>query len=556
LDTNSSSNIELGDISPQYPPIMHSALLIDEVLRNIFYLCSYYDRHRHTLVSASRSCKSWRDPALDLVWDHLTSFEPLLLLLPGVLVVGDEYVCLDFRPTDEVNLIYLQFLSRTIYPEDLVVFRSYARRVKHVSYRQEFKVHPTISRIFDHFLPPNANALPNIATIHISFPRCKGGFLPVHVSHSLRSLDFDLGFKVKTSEADSLLCHFLGQVGASCPQLQQINLRGFASQRLNHILSTFTNLQTLSLRLRHSLSPVTLRTIMAFPRLLELEVHAGHIEPHEFDDIIGLQDYIPFRLLSKLHLRAKAPLIQTLIHHLQPNTLRHLHIDLEDDIPSAASWAKIFESINDKAGSLIRLRLEHHFEIPDLRASASADTIQNASYNSVVANYGKLYMNLAIMETLGNLKHLLHFVCDVTIPLVVSDKDIEKIVSWWPDIEHLDLGFVPEADEIGFAWPTQLTTASLALFAEHCLKLKRLVLPLKLCDLSLPNAPTDNTPNNSLRSLAIAQLTTSQPSEIATYLHNLFPYLTYLDTPFGGPETWTETEEALCRLCLDSTDSN
>lgn len=66
---------------------MHSVLLIDEILRNIFSLCLYHDRPRHDLVSASRSCKSWKDPALDLVWDRLTSFEPLLLLLPGVLVV-------------------------------------------------------------------------------------------------------------------------------------------------------------------------------------------------------------------------------------------------------------------------------------------------------------------------------------------------------------------------------------------------------------------------------------------------------------------------------------
>ncbi|KAF8817389.1 hypothetical protein BYT27DRAFT_7332722 [Phlegmacium glaucopus] len=461
---------------------MHSALLIDEILRNIFYLCSYHNRHRHTLVSASRSCKSWRDPALDFVWDRLTSFEPLLLLLPGVLVIDGEYS-----------------LSRSIYPEDLAVFRSYARRVKHVSYRRELKVHPNISRIFDQFLPLDTIVLPNLATMQISFPRCNRVFLPVHVSHSLRSLDFDLGFKVKISEIDSLLCHFLGQVGAFCPQLQQISLRGFASQRLNHVLSTFTNLQTLSLRLGHSLLPITLRTIMTFPRLLDLEVHAGHIESDEFDDVIGPQDYTPFRLLSKLHIRAKAPLIQTLFRHLQPNTLRYLHIDLEDDVPSAISWAKIFESINEKAGSLIRLRLEHHFEITDLQASPFADATQDATYNSVLANYGNLYMNLATVETLRNLKYLRHFVCDVTIPFVVNDKDIEKIVSWWPDIEYVDLGLMPEADELGFAWPTQMTTASLELFAKHCLKLKRLVLPMKICDISLPITPIDiGMPTNLL----------------------------------------------------------
>ena len=162
---------------------------------------------------------------------------------------------------------------------------------------------------------------------------------------------------------------------------------------------------------------------MAFPRLLELEIHAGHIEPDEFDNIIE-----PFPLLNKLYIRAKTPQIRALFRYLQPNTLRHLH--LEDDTPSATSWAKILESINVKASSLAHFRPEHHFEIPDLQVSVSADTTQNAFYNSVVTNYGKLYMDLATMETLRNLKHLRHFVCDVTIPSVVSDKDIAKIVSW------------------------------------------------------------------------------------------------------------------------------
>ena len=534
----------------QLAPTMHSALLIDEILRNIFDLCSYHDRRRHTLVCASLSCKSWRDPALDLVWDRLTSFEPLLLLLPGVLVIDGKYVCLNLRPIGEVNHICLQLLSRIIYPEDLVVFRSYARRVKHVSYRRELKVHPTIYNIFEHFLSLDANAFPVLASVHIYFPRCSRGFLPVPLSHSLRSLDFDLGFKFRDPRIDSMLCHYLEQVGVLCPQLQQVNLRGFASQRLNHTLSTFTNIQTLSLQLGHSLSFTTLRSIMAFPRLLDLEVHAGHIEPDEFDNIIGPQDYIPFQLLSKLHIRAKTPQIRALFRHLQPNTLRHLHIDLQDDVPSATSWTKIFELINDKASSLVCLRLEHQFEIPHLQASVSTDTTQNASYNTVVANYGNLYMNLGTMETLRNLKHLRHFVCDVTIPFVVNDKDIEKIVSWWPDIEHIDLGFVPESDEIGFAWPTQLTVASLVFFAKHCLKLERLVMPLKLCDRSLPIKPIDLAPPNSLRSLAIAQLTTSQPLKIATYLHNLFPHLACLDGPRDGPEPWTETEETLRRLCI------
>lgn len=74
---------------------MHSALLIDELLRQIFL---FIEDDRKSLLASARSCKAWKDPALDYIWEHLTSFGPLLLLLPGVSSRNGEYVgsCLLF----------------------------------------------------------------------------------------------------------------------------------------------------------------------------------------------------------------------------------------------------------------------------------------------------------------------------------------------------------------------------------------------------------------------------------------------------------------------------
>lgn len=72
------------------PHPMHPVFLIDEILRRIFYFCSEYDQH--SLVCSARTCKAWKDPALDLVWNRLFSLSPLLLLLPGISVSNNEYV--------------------------------------------------------------------------------------------------------------------------------------------------------------------------------------------------------------------------------------------------------------------------------------------------------------------------------------------------------------------------------------------------------------------------------------------------------------------------------
>ena len=70
---------------------MHPALLIDEVLRNVFDICS--EQGLYTLSRAARCCKAWKDPALDFIWVRLPSAEPLLRLLPAVSYINGEYVC-------------------------------------------------------------------------------------------------------------------------------------------------------------------------------------------------------------------------------------------------------------------------------------------------------------------------------------------------------------------------------------------------------------------------------------------------------------------------------
>lgn len=59
---------------------MHSALLIDEILENVLrnFLDWELREHRWTLAQIARSCKAWRDPALDKIWMQLDDIHPII----------------------------------------------------------------------------------------------------------------------------------------------------------------------------------------------------------------------------------------------------------------------------------------------------------------------------------------------------------------------------------------------------------------------------------------------------------------------------------------------
>ncbi|KAF8967599.1 hypothetical protein BDZ97DRAFT_1916552 [Flammula alnicola] len=502
---------------------MHSALLIDEILRQIFYFSSENDRS--SLVSAARACKAWKDPALDFIWDRLFSFGPLLLLLPSVSVINGEYV----------------FLNQTS-NDDLGTFHSYAQRVKHVSHRQEIKIHPSVG-VFSPFSYTWKTALPNLATAHISIPRCTALLMPLNLSPALRHLDIDLGFKATSSFMDTTLCEYLEQVNACCPELRRISLRGLASKRLNRIISSMRLLHSLSLRLGHSLLPETFMAVIGFPHLLDLEIHAGHIEYTNLDDIHVPQDYTTLPSLSKLHIRAKTPTIENILHHIQPNTLQHLHIELDDISPSTTSWDTIFVSISNKTGNTLRhLALEHHFEIPEPISSIPSDTNQTSQ---ITPSHITPCVPIETMQGLRGLKHLRHFSCDFTLPPAMSNQDIGKLVTWWPDLEHLDLGCGLQTDEFPVVGSSQMTISALALFATRLPKLRKLILPLIIDDLQVLPPAAQNTIASQVQSLTVAQLETSNPMELVRYLHQLFPFLQDLEGPCEDSQVWTDTKDAL-----------
>ncbi|KAJ3510500.1 hypothetical protein NLJ89_g4638 [Agrocybe chaxingu] len=153
------------------------------------------------------------------------------------------------------------------------------------------------------------------------------------------------------------------------------------------------------------------------------------------------------------------------------------------------------------------------------------------------------------MADLRRLKHIKHFAYDTTVPPIIHDSDIKKLLSWWPNLEYFELGSVPQ-EEGGLLPPLHMTMTALSTFAAKAPKLQKLLLPLAVYGVEGETNGISSIadPTSPLRSLTVVQLETSNPSDLAAYLHRLFPALRNLDGPYDGGEAWTETRAALLAL--------
>ncbi|KAF8121708.1 hypothetical protein EV363DRAFT_1362970 [Boletus edulis] len=101
---------------------MHPALYVEEILLEIFGYC--YDREEYTmcinktdLPALARTCKAFRDPALDILWAELYSLAPLIRCLPGA-------------SKQIVDNTTIYSLNRSLEQDDWDIILNFTRRVR------------------------------------------------------------------------------------------------------------------------------------------------------------------------------------------------------------------------------------------------------------------------------------------------------------------------------------------------------------------------------------------------------------------------------------------
>ena len=121
---------------------MHHALYVEDILREIFsYLLPLPSRcplrsSRRVIVAVARSWRSFKEPALDILWEDLPDLTPLVRCLPGassVNVIGVR----SFRHLHGkmmTDLLQRYSFNRRLQQADWDIILSYTRRVRNLSF--------------------------------------------------------------------------------------------------------------------------------------------------------------------------------------------------------------------------------------------------------------------------------------------------------------------------------------------------------------------------------------------------------------------------------------
>ena len=336
-------------------------------------------------------------------------------------------------------------------------FNVYAARVKHIVFKSS---------------PPPSLTSETLSTSP-TFPHLKsaviqgdGCLLPPQflLSSALQDLDVDLRGTRKGAgvlQRSQRLAETLCDIPSLTTTLQKLRIKGFMATQLDHIVPSFASLRSLTLLTGSS---VTAGTLAALGQLMDLEdlyVHASCVDADDFTRAISTQTAQPFSSLRSLRIRAQRPLFCAILDVVPRGTLSSLYLETEEAGQGPSAWHPTFTLLAAKASdTLLDLTLDQILDPEDPEANPTTPAADPR-------------LALTALQPLAALRALRRLTLDAALPPALTDADIDTLARWWPALEHLTLGALPDGD----AEEPALTHAALATLARRCPRLRTLALP-------------------------------------------------------------------------------
>ncbi|KAF8441660.1 hypothetical protein L210DRAFT_3644914 [Boletus edulis BED1] len=163
---------------------MHHALQIQEILLNIFGHCYHFDRD---VAALARTCRAFKEPALDVLWEELIELSPLVRCVP--------------KASHQLSSKSYAF-HRSLTQIEWDILWSYTRRIRSINLQQD--IHGINHECFiSLFKPPMTESLfLNVRKLRFRYPDDK--HLLLATAPSLMSLDIRLTSHPHSSFEDSL----------------------------------------------------------------------------------------------------------------------------------------------------------------------------------------------------------------------------------------------------------------------------------------------------------------------------------------------------------------
>ncbi|KAJ7647975.1 hypothetical protein FB45DRAFT_782951 [Roridomyces roridus] len=468
---------------------MHRALRIPELVDLIFeaFACTQPRRNK-TLASLARTCRDFREPALDVLWREQTTLSNLLRLLPSHLWKIHRL------PEDNNNCFFSGQLSLIhiiahVKQKDWAAALSYSRRIK------DLTVDWSGPEPFLHL-----TAFKAIATASLAgwFP---GGFLCPSTSR--------LYWRAGPSIPDSFVHDFL------CPSIHTALVKNFDLTMPLPSDSGLRSLRKLSFECcsnPHSIIPNSSRVVLGLNRIEELRVRS--INREAFEHLSKLST------LKALEIRETKTMFTPTADSGGFPALRVLKL-----CRTSPEFANNFLSILPSHGAALH---SLHFGIEvftpqtlaDLYASLSKHLLSPRRLAIVSERWMTVspeYRHARDFAPLRAFEQLTHLHIEPPVEFDMDDVMAEDFARSWPNIQTLVL----KSNHYELSRPLQTTLHCLRSFGEHCPKLARLAIEFDAS--AIPSSFGPSIRQTSLVSLGVGRSPIESHLAVRAFLTELFP---------------------------------
>ncbi|KAG1736774.1 hypothetical protein EDB19DRAFT_1878260 [Suillus lakei] len=466
---------------------MHICLVPTEILLDIFTTIYEGPRRRSsrtTLAVLARTCRTFKEPALDTLWKHLKGFKPLISCLPQ---------CVSNR-----NMQGQLTLNRPLFTGEWRIFGQYAQRIRSL-YIGPAELDIIDDRVIQALISASL-PLPNLRTLRWSDDReC---FLPL-----LRTL---LGSTITSMKLDSIFTPsfaksaLLASLRVRCPSIRELSCvySGDSEESSDSICEAVYGLREL----------VYLRT--------------GVLNTHALLHLASLPS------LKSLHFRTYGP------DDIQPNSPPTFAYQLNDVSITAPSLFVLTQRLRNirfpscRSATLIINAddMVPPLDIPDFIVSISecffpglerflVDFGEGQSEGFTDLLFALSFDAVAPLLSLSRLTELdLSWFCASAI----DDASLKRMAQSWPQLEKFYFG-----TRSRWLAPSSLTFIGLVYLIQHCPHLQFVQIPFYARPVDTKSEPFSKLiPNKNITDLHVGVSPIVDPLHVACQLHILLPNLT------------------------------
>ncbi|KAJ7604091.1 hypothetical protein DFH06DRAFT_1114027 [Mycena polygramma] len=504
---------------------MHRALRIPEI---VGLVCDHLEYIYLTqdgpndFATLARTCKSFHDPALDVLWRRQNTLANVLKSLPSD--VWEERH--DVKPPQPPAVRFIKTPQLADWTRPL----TYAHRIRKLT------LMPARRRAVHDF--PTSDVL---AMIELCFP---GGYLCPNLQDLFWSPEGNTpAFHYIRLFLGPHITHASIQLPANVadmsplsslryPELKSLSLKGSSDDTslIRRTLCTFASelakIERLSL---DSLDQTVLLHLSRLPRLRSLDLSKTDLDPQDFVSLVDIsQD--PFPALRKLSLDDTTVESATELVNMMHDCRLDDFFMCTDIFSLQAATGKLYAAL---AGHVSHITLHSMWmiEMRDELVPPPVDAI--ASYVITGHTLTPLFSfkNLALVHLTG------------PVGFDIDDTRAWDMARAWPQIRSLTLN-----SSTALHHPSSMTLHGLRAFATHCAELRRLAIAFDASTVPpFDNSPAARISQRALHALHVEASPIGDPPSVAKYLSGLFLGLvsiyTWNDARWSEPAETDEDEE-------------